>query len=604
MVTNTLGHIIGILIFGMFIALSFRKRHASSLRTIRLALSAAALALLWNLASLAALFMNGTPTLYRIIASIGFCILSFLPAVMVDIYLANRSVMLVRCGYWLSVAATTAHFIEQFQASIFYGQAGLAVVIVGFGILTAISAVKAFRSESGSLRLLGLCALASLSLLLFSISFGPSCAGQGHQAWSIELAIHHAGIPLALFLLLSDYRFVLLYAFIRILGDGLLTGLFALGIALSSSRLEFTFQVLVTGLVLAVFPAVRGVVNRLLTRILYQRLDPQAVMRELRTLRVRAVDEGSYLREASERIALFMKADIVEIPQINKLLSIDLLLPALSMQLPQSRDLQRNGVEVVVPIRLGYGDCRHLLLGGRRGGRGYLRGDIETLAQLAACIAEEVDKIREIEMRRLVSQAELRALQSQIHPHFLFNAFNTLYGIIPRAASEARQMVLNLSDIFRYFLQSEKTYIALEEELHIVQAYLSIEELRLGGRLRIIIEVEECARRELIPMLSVQPLVENAVKHGIAVRPEGGTIRLEVRRAAGGLSVLVSDTGAGFSAHRSVKSKEHAGIGLENLSRRLRICYGPVARLNVESSLEGTTVSFFVPDQRPAQVPA
>ena len=88
-------------------------------------------------------------------------------------------------------------------------------------------------------------------------------------------------------------------------------------------------------------------------------------------------------------------------------------------------------------------------------------------------------------MNRLVSQAELRALQSQINPHFLFNALNTLYGTIPREAAGARRMVLNLAEIFRYFLQSDKTFVPLAQEMQIVRAYLEVEQLRLGDRLSV-----------------------------------------------------------------------------------------------------------------------
>ena len=102
------------------------------------------------------------------------------------------------------------------------------------------------------------------------------------------------------------------------------------------------------------------------------------------------------------------------------------------------------------------------------------------LERAAVVMAEQLDAHHESEMRRLVSQAELRALQSQIHPHFLFNALNALYGIIPREARGARDTVLNLADIFRYFLDTRKAMVPLSEELHIVRAYLDVERLRLG----------------------------------------------------------------------------------------------------------------------------
>ncbi len=92
------------------------------------------------------------------------------------------------------------------------------------------------------------------------------------------------------------------------------------------------------------------------------------------------------------------------------------------------------------------------------GGRRYLSEDLQALGRAAGQMVEQVEQYRESEMRRLVAQAELRALQSQIHPHFLFNALNTLYGIIPREAKGARETVLNLADIFRYFLETRKRF--------------------------------------------------------------------------------------------------------------------------------------------------
>ena len=215
--------------------------------------------------------------------------------------------------------------------------------------------------------------------------------------------------------------------------------------------------------------------------------------------------------------------------------------------------------------------------------------DLLALGRAASLIVEQIEQFRESEMRRLVSQAELRALQSQIHPHFLFNALNTLYGIIPREAKGARETVLNLADILRYFLETGKTFLPLEQELHIIKAYLEVEKLRLGAKLRIEIDVDPEALRVLIPILSIEPLVENAVKHAIAPKIEGGMVRLCARLEQNALHVTVSDTGAGFSG--GAKS----GVGLENVTRRLQLCYGADSRIHIESGAQGSTVSFSIP---------
>jgi LytS/YehU family sensor histidine kinase len=247
-----------------------------------------------------------------------------------------------------------------------------------------------------------------------------------------------------------------------------------------------------------------------------------------------------------------------------------------------------------------------VLLGRRSGGRRYLSEDLQVLGRAAGQIVEQVEQFRESEMRRLVSQAELRALQSQIHPHFLFNALNTLYGIIPREAKGARETVLNLADIFRYFLETEKSFLPLEEELRIVRAYLEVERLRLGGKLRIEIDVEPAALPAPIPILSIQPLVENAVKHGIAPQPGGGLVRIEARietrMEADSLRVTVSDTGTGFAGklksgmgRPGVNPAAGPGVGMDNVNRRLQLCYGPETCLEIRSGSGGSSVSFVIP---------
>ena len=166
---------------------------------------------------------------------------------------------------------------------------------------------------------------------------------------------------------------------------------------------------------------------------------------------------------------------------------------------PVELALPWNWAEVIVPVRLSQENSRLILLGRRKGGQRYLGEDLEALTKAASAVAERLETLRRQEMSRLVAQAELRALQSQINPHFLFNAFNTLYGVIPREASGARRMVLNLADIFRYFLQSEKTFVPLAEEMQIVRAYLEIEKVRLGNRLEVDIQVEEAALQHSHP---------------------------------------------------------------------------------------------------------
>jgi two-component system, LytTR family, sensor kinase len=197
-------------------------------------------------------------------------------------------------------------------------------------------------------------------------------------------------------------------------------------------------------------------------------------------------------------------------------------------------------------------------------------------------------------LKRLASQAELRALQAQINPHFLFNALNTLYGTIDRKSSEARRMVLNLAELLRYLLQNDRSVIQLSEELRIVRAYLEIESLRLGERLETQLSISETANSITIPVLSLQPLVENAVKHGIESKSGRGKISLRVENVNKGTRISVSDTGLGFEQTKE-KRQNGTGVGLANVRRRLMLCYGPEADLEITSSDIGTTVAFLIP---------
>src|SRR4029077_5002550 len=273
----------------------------------------------------------------------------------------------------------------------------------------------------------------------------------------------------------------------------------------------------------------RGQIQKWLTKVVFRRPDLSESIRDIES-RGLSGEEVEFLEWAVNHLAQFLYTDHVEMVPDYRIPEIEdqpaMLFPVPASDIAALRSSPDFGwAEAVIPLRLGHADIRYVLVGRRRGGRRYLSEDLQALSRLTAAIVEQVERFRNSEMQRLVSQAELRALQSQINPHFLFNALNTLYGIIPREASGARKTVLNLAEIFRYFLQSERSFIPLSDELKIVKAYLDIERLRLGTRLEIEIDVDEAALKVLIPILSIQPLVENAIKHGLSTKPGPGLLR-------------------------------------------------------------------------------
>lgn len=602
---NLFGHLAGALIFGAFALLLVRDRAASRLPGRGLSVAAALLALTWNLASFlgAGLGVSDSPA-SRLLVTLAFACVSLLPALLLHIALWRRLRPVIWLGYGLGAAATLIHASELVVPAPHHHRIAVAVIAVGFGALAVVTIVGLLAGSRALSSKLG----GFMALFLFALSFSHLGSGGPYPAWPIELVTHHAGIPLVLLILLQDYRLVLLDAIARLLAALALAAGFALAAAAAGlipmrwdGSVQDTLVLCSACLLFMAFGLARGRLEKLLTRLVFRRADLAPVLGELRIQN--SGEEQDYLNWAAARIAAFMAAERPCLAAKDVAATLDALAPVLpappSAFPPVADDLVGQGVQVVVPLRLSPNETAYLLLGRRRGGQPYLSEDLDALARLSSALVERVKLMRQVEMERLVARAELRALESQIHPHFLFNALNTLYGVIPRQADGARRTVLNLADIFRYFLRKQTSFLPLAQELDIVKAYLEIESLRLGPKLRTEIDVEPAALGVPIPVLSVQPLVENAVRHGLSPKPEGGSVRLSARLQDGMLRVAVEDSGAGF--HSGAKAAGH-GLGLDNVVRRLKLCYGPQAGLDIHSDATGSRVSFHVPAAIPAQV--
>jgi hypothetical protein len=587
---NILGHASGALIFAIFLCLLFSGRGWSGGRGRYLSGLAAALSLVWNLGSLIALVWPGMPAgVLGLLVAISFSALSLLPAVLLQLSLGDSQPAVVACGYVLSAVAVGMHFWEIAGNGAALHQVALLLITVGFLGLTAI-AVTAVAIRRDPLRRPGGARIAAaMCLALFAMSFVHFGAGHASQAWSAELLVHHAGIPLALFVLLQDYRFVLLDAFVRFLANAFLAAALTWLVIQAAFRLALVERtapeplpeaLLLIGvcLFLVFFAWLRNQVQSWLTRAVFR----QGSLANLAS-RVKEgpafTDEEQYLDWAAAVVAAAVgTADYAVVSQ---------------------GEVQASWAEALVPIRLGEGDSRLLVLGRRRGGRRYLGEDLDTLAEAASEIAGRVESLRRQEMNRLVSQAELRALRSQINPHFLFNALNAVYGAIPLEAAAARRMVLNLAEIFRYSLQSDKAFVPLAQEMQIVRAYLELEQCRLASRLDVQIEVDDAALQIPIPALSIQPLVENAVKHGVALRIEPGYVRIKAQCRDEELRISVENSASGRVTEAPV-----TGVGLQNVRRRLEICYGAGAELRFSPGTEFTTVEIRIPLSATAPTPA
>jgi Histidine kinase len=178
--------------------------------------------------------------------------------------------------------------------------------------------------------------------------------------------------------------------------------------------------------------------------------------------------------------------------------------------------------------------------------------------------------------------AELRALRAQLNPHFLFNSLNSLRGLVTEDPARAQEAITGLAALLRYALLSGRARtITLEQELEATRHYLDLETLRFEKRLRHRIDVDPQTLEHPVPPMLVQTLVENAVKHGIARLPEGGSVRIEARRQSHDLYIRVTNTGT-LSRH-----SDSAGIGLANSLERLRLIFGDRAQLTLTESSPG-----------------
>jgi len=193
-----------------------------------------------------------------------------------------------------------------------------------------------------------------------------------------------------------------------------------------------------------------------------------------------------------------------------------------------------------------------------------------------------VERAAQVErIRSELARAELRALRSQVNPHFLFNTLNSIAALIGENPAAAEDLTTRLADVFRYALASSREETSrLGDELAFLRTYLAIERVRFGERLRIEEAIEPGLDDVPVPSLLFQPLVENAVRYGVSPRPEGGRVRLEVRREADRLSVTVADDGPGFTPGGPPRG---SGVGLESVRERLRLA-GPPSALAIDTA--------------------
>jgi len=251
------------------------------------------------------------------------------------------------------------------------------------------------------------------------------------------------------------------------------------------------------------------------------------------------------------------------------------------------------------------GHVREALIGGggrfrRRGpppaiGFGFLDDLMVYFAVLGSGVARDYflryrARLQETaKLREQLAQARLDALRTQLNPHFLFNTLNAVSALVERDPRGVRRMIARLSDLLRYTLdESTEQEVPLDRELDLLGEYIELMQIRFQGKLNVAVRVDDDARRALVPNLILQPILENAIKHGVGQQAGIGQIEIAARRSDGDLVVAISDNGPGPGAENA------SGVGLKNTDARLRQMYGERYRASLAPAEGGGTVAAIV----------
>ena len=225
--------------------------------------------------------------------------------------------------------------------------------------------------------------------------------------------------------------------------------------------------------------------------------------------------------------------------------------------------------------------------------------ELRVVEEAASLVSAQIELSVLRDQEERLARAELRALRAQISPHFIYNALAAVAGDIHARPEEARELLIDFAEFTRYLFRDGRSYVTLAEELDHVERYLRLEQARFRDSLYVTLDIAADTRGAVVPAMSVQPLVENAVRHGVERRAGSGRVVIESRRVGGDVELRVRDDGAGIEPERvpAVLAGAGGGIGLSNVDARLRATFGERYALRIESELgQGTTAIMTVPN--------
>ncbi|HEX7680179.1 MAG TPA: histidine kinase [Thermoanaerobaculia bacterium] len=587
---HLVGFLTGAALYAMLFALVLRR----SMSDDRLPLATAILGLLWNVSGLAVFgirdFAGGDPPAFLVATA--YSALGFLPAVVVHSVLRSQSEARFRRSaaavIWASYTMSTIAETMMFWAASHGGAVPSALALqtlTWFYLALTIPLFLLTRRRTGAARAWSIVALAVFAVSALHLSQREGAT----ESWYVELAGHHASIPLIFAILYQDFRFALADLFLK-----RALALFAL-VAIASglyvgievplfSRHDFRGDPVAVG---------GSVIIWVGLALLYPPLCRAATWIVDRVVLHRA--DYSRLRDDFDR----RLATLEEPPAVMNALADALRAPLAADEVRWMEGDHENGTMIPTTEPPHY----VLIAGPLAGGRRLLSDDLAMLDSMALLAARRIDAIRlareRYQQNKLTTEAELRALRAQMNPHFLFNALNTIGFLIQTSPARAQGTLMKLTALLRGVLRSPEAGTTLGDEIDLVSAYLEIERARFEERLLIEIDVPRELRGIRVPALMIQPLVENAIKHGIANCRSGGRVAIESRSHGDTLAITVRNSGARVTDLDIARGRRR-GVGLANLDARLRHQYGDDASLTLVATADETRAEIVLPIARRA----
>ena len=611
LLVNLLGFSVGVALYILLAAMMVRHRSSRRAEGVNLLLlTTSVLGLLWNLGELYSFVQRdfGGPEISPILIAVSFSALGFLPSVVVHSAQADEkgTHWLTFAAYGLSVLATVMHFHSAFvEAAV---PSAFALQTLTFGSLALTAGLLIFNLR----QTLEKKAIWATALLVFAVSALHLSSEREGSAWYVELIAHQSSLPLALVILYQNYRFAFADLFLKRAISLILLAALALGLYVfvavpllryheTHDRNDVQAAAMILGLWIATALVYSGIYRFavwLVDKVLLHRADYARLQIEIahEVETCESIDE--VLASICGRLSKTLTAKVCNWDEYSEGAINQTSYPSVNFSSDEARFILPTAEHPQFAIVLGE------FFGGRR----LLSEEIALLESVALLAARRIDvirvsqeryvqKFREQEFAKLATEAQLTALRSQINPHFLFNALTTIGYLIKTTPDKAVETLLRLTQLLRGVLKSTGEFSTLGEELRLIESYLDIEHARFEERLTVNIDVPKDLEGIKVPSLILQPVVENAIKHGISENKNGGEVRItaELCGANGNstLNLTVWDSGAGAGASRSERS---FGVGLQNIRERLAAYYGDQAEFTLKKvGQNGTEAAINLP---------